>query len=132
MSEKIPVQPAADAAQVAEPQVVVTTKKRKRKYSRRLRDVQEIDRAMAKASWRLNQAVADGFDTYRKRSDHSARKKRDGAIRDGIENWARAMGKTMKKASSAPSDIARAFSSKRMKRRIRAVVRFFALPFRRS
>lgn len=83
------------------------TKKRKRKYSRGLREAQRLERGLSRASKRVSSAVADGLSTYHKRSEQSARKKRDGALRDALENWSEALGETVSKAAWAPHDIAR-------------------------
>lgn len=106
-------------------------KKKKRKYTRGLRDLQISERKLAKASRRVARAVASGVSTYYERDKRSSRKKRDGAIRDALENWAKGLGKTMRRSSSAPYDIAKAFNTKTIRRNVRTAVRFLAPPFLR-
>src|SRR5258706_546208 len=81
------------------PIVVKTKKKKKYKYSRGLKDLQVSGRKVNKASSRLVKAVAKGMTEYRKASDKSARKKRDGAIRDFGLNVAKGMGKGLRPSS---------------------------------
>ena len=81
----------------------------KRKYSSiYMRDSARTERAVSKASWRVTDAVAIGIDKYRKDSDKSARKRRDGAIKDFPKNLAKAAGKTVRKASWIGNDVAKA------------------------
>lgn len=104
-------------------------KKKKRKYTRGLKDIQTIGRGLAKANRRIARAVASGVGTYYERDKKSSRKKRDGSIRDALKNWAKAVGKTARRSSSVPYDIADAFDTRTIRRSVRATVRFFAPPF---
>lgn len=104
------------------------TKKKKRKYTRGLKDVQRLERGLSKAARRLSRAAADGVSLYRRRGNKSSRKKRDGAIRDGLENWTRGLGKTVRKGSDAPYDIAKSLNSKRVSRQIRNALRLVMPP----
>lgn len=112
--------------------VVITHKKRRRRYSRGLRGPQRVGRGLTRASHKLARAVTSGMYTFRLRQNRSSRKKRDGAIKDGLKNWARGMGKTMRRSSSVPYDVARAFDTKSNRRAVRSVVRAVAAisPFR--
>jgi hypothetical protein len=104
-------------------------KKKKRKYSRGLKEVQIAERGVSKAGRRVARAMADGFSTYYDRDRKSSRKKRDGAIRDAVKNWAKGLGKAARKSSNAPYDVAKAFDTKTVRRNVRNVVRFLAPPF---
>lgn len=106
-------------------------KKKKRKYSRGLRTVQDAERGLARASATLGKAVARGLSVYRKRSNKSSRKKRDGAIRDGIENWTRAMSRGMRVASKAPYQFVRRVNRRRVSKQIRDAVRLLTPPLLR-
>jgi hypothetical protein len=92
--------------------VEVTRKKRKKRYTRGLRDLQTTNRGMARASRRLVRAVARGISTYIKESDKSARKKRDGALRDAGLNMADALGTSLREISGIPRDVAKTLSTK--------------------
>ena len=102
--------------------------KKKRKYTRGTKDVQRLERGVTKASRRLSRAVASGFATYEKKRNKSSRKKRDGAIRDAIENWTRAYGRAIRKGSDAPYDVAKALNTKRLSRPIRDAIRLVTPP----
>jgi len=106
-----------------------STRGRKRKTSRGLKHVQEIERGMAKASQRVSRAVEKGFATYLDRRDRSAARRRDGAIRDAPENWARAAGRMMRVSSRAPLDIAKPVNAKSMNKRLRRVAKTLMRPF---
>src|SRR5262249_54276342 len=99
-------------------------RKKKRKYSRGFRDVQELGRAVSKASTRVARAVAKGMAEYRKQSEKSARKKRDGAMRDFTVNLADGLGKTIRGLSMVPADLARGLNTKGARRRARKQLRF--------
>lgn len=133
--EETPVEPETEAGQPASDAQAtpasslatlqgVRRKKRKRKYSRGLRDVQELGRTVSKASTRVARAVAKGMAQYRKRSEKSARKKRDGAILDFAVNMADGLGKTIRGLSVLPADLAKGLTTKRGKRRARRQLRF--------
>jgi len=102
--------------------------KKKRKYSRGLKQFQKSERSLAKVNRRISRAVASGFGTYYERSDASSRKKRDGAIKDAVKNWGKGMSKAIRKASDAPNDVASAFDTKAVRRQIRQVARLLT-PF---
>ena len=104
-------------------------KKKKRKYSKGLKEMQRMERRTGDASYRLARAVADGLDRYRKKRNKSARKRRDGAVIDFIPNVAAGLSTSMRKASKAPTEMAKAVNTKRVRRQMRAVVRMMQ-PFR--
>lgn len=105
-----------------------TTKKRrrKRKYSRGTKDLQRLERGVTRASSRVSEAVAKGFRTYNKESKKSGRRKRDGAMRDALENVTLALADSAGKAAKAPYEIARKINGKLVWRRSRAAGRVVA------
>jgi Family of unknown function (DUF6312) len=114
--------------------VTVERKRRKRRYSRGLRDLQTSNRGMVKASRRLVRAVSRGMTTYLKESDKSARKRRDGAVRDFNLNVSDALGASLRQASGIASDLARSFNTRgwrrSMRRSLKATARFNRRLFR--
>jgi hypothetical protein len=106
--------------------VVVPERKKKRKYSKGLRPLAKIERAVSKSSARVARAVAAGMEQYRKRADKSARKKRDGALRDFTVNLAGGVGKTLRVLSRVPGDLAKGMNTKRARKRVRRQVRVAA------
>jgi len=99
--------------------VEVERKRRKRRYTRGVRDVQTTNRGFVKASRRLVRAVARGMSTYLKESDKSARKKRDGAMRDFNLNVADAIGTSLRQASGITADLARSLNTRGWRRSMR-------------
>jgi hypothetical protein len=105
-----------------------TKKRKKKKYSRGLKDAQRLEDGLSQASQRLGRSVERGLRTYRKRRNKSARRRKDGAIRDGLENVSIGFGRTLRVASDAPYDVARKINSKSFSRRLRNTIRAFTLP----
>jgi hypothetical protein len=106
-------------------------KKRKKKYSRELKQVQKTHRGLLKAGRRISRAVASGLNKYYERNEKSARKKRDGAVRDAVKNWASGFSRALRKGSGAPDDIATIFDTKPMRRQLKQVARLLTPPYLR-
>lgn len=83
----------------------------KRKYSKRLRNLQEFERNASKAVHRLTRSFEQGVGQWRKSTDRSARRRKDGAIRDALDNYAKATGKQLRVISRVPVDVVRAVRS---------------------
>ncbi len=105
-------------------------KKRRRTVSRELRDVETMERYLGRAAQRTARAVADGIDTYRRRRRRSARRKRDGALRDLPRNAAEGMAVTLRVASRVPIDLARAADTPTVRRALYFGTRMVLLPLR--
>jgi len=93
-------------------------KKGKRRYSRRLKATQKLERGVSKAQRRLASAVLRGVDKWRSDRDRSARKRKDGAVRDSVKNAMRALGKTLSVAAKAPGDFVDVAKPKLRTRRV--------------
>jgi len=102
--------------------------KAKRKYSKRMRSGQEIERGLSKAASSLGDAVAATFNTYKKRSRASSFKKRDGAVKDALKNWTKAYSKGMKEASDAPYQLVKAVNTSKASKQIRDAVKMVSPP----
>lgn len=74
-------------------------------YSKRFKLAQKSERKMTKATRRLAEAVVAGIETWERERDRSAGKGKDGAMRDSLENYAKAYGKAVRKASRVPEDL---------------------------
>ena len=94
----------------------------KRKYSKGLRGVQEFERHAARALHRIVRSVDDGLEKWRAATDRSARKRRDGAIRDALENSAGALEVQMRGLSRVPVDVARAVRSLKVRKIVRRLI----------
>jgi hypothetical protein len=88
----------------------------KRKYSRGLKDPQKLEEDGSRAAERVTQAVADGISEYRDQRDKSARRKRNGAIKDAVRNTGRGLSEALDTAARAPSDLTRRATAKRLQR----------------
>lgn len=112
---------------LSKPIILKTKKQKKKKYSSGLKDVQVVGRRMSKIAADVARSMSEGVDAYRKASDKSARKKRDGALRDLNLNVAKGVSRALRESSDIPFDLAKSMTtrgSRRMARRqIRAISR---------
>jgi len=104
------------------------TKKKKRRYTKGLSAIQHFERGVAKSLDVMAEGFARVFSDYRERSDKSARRRKDGALRDGLENWTKAMGKGMGISSKAPYKFVRTVSRGRGSKQLRRLVRSLTPP----
>jgi hypothetical protein len=92
-----------------------------RKYSKRNKSVQEFERRVSKGLHRVAKSVEAGLREWRAATDRSSRKRKDGAIRDALENSARAVGKQIRVASRVPEDAVRAVRALKVMKALRRV-----------
>jgi len=92
--------------------------KRKKKYSRGLKEPQRLEKGISRAAERIADAVADGFSEYRDRRDKSAGKKRDGAIKDAARNVGRGLEEAIGTAAKVPTDLTKRVSYRRLTRMV--------------
>lgn len=93
-------------------------KKRKKKYSsKQARDFQEMGRGMSKGAFRMAYAVAIGLDTFYRSQNKSARKKKDGMMKDVMLNTARGLRDAGAEAARAPYDVYKRIDMWRQARR---------------
>jgi hypothetical protein len=97
-------------------------KKKPRKYSAGLGLPGELERGASRALHRLAQSVEVGLDTWRKESDRSARRRRDGALRDASENAAEAVARAVRVAGRAPVDAAKTLPRLKLRKVSRRIV----------
>jgi hypothetical protein len=88
-----------------------------------LKELQQLERTVSKTSNRVARAVAKGRATYRKRSNKSAVKKRDGSLRDFAANIATGLGKTLRVLSGVPADLVKGLDTKGARKRTRRQVK---------
>jgi hypothetical protein len=105
-------------------------KKKKKRYSKGLGDFQRVEGRLSRVNRRIAKAVAEGASTYEKERKRSARKKKDGAIRDFAPNLGEAMSASLREASSVPVDVANALNTKSTRRLLRNQIRLIAGPLR--
>lgn len=103
-------------------------RKKKRRYSAGLGTIQHLERGVTRSLETVSKGAARVFREYSERSDKSARRKRDGALRDGIENWTKALSKGMRIAGDAPYDFVRQVNRGPGSKQIRKTVRLLTPP----
>ena len=108
---------------LTQPIVINVKKKKKRKYSRGLKDLQVATRRSSKITARVMRSVSKGYDEFRKASDKSARKRRDGALLDLNRNFAKGLSRSLKSANRLPLDLVEVSDTKRARRRARRQAR---------
>jgi len=105
---------APDGAASAEQAPSITVEKKKKKYSKGLPKAgQKAEVAVTKGVQRLARAVEEGIGVWRDRREVSAGKRRDGAIRDAVKNYGKAVTKLHKVAAKVPEDLSKALPSLR-------------------
>ena len=108
------------------------TKKKKRnrkKYSRGLRVVQRTEDGLTLAGRRFGDAVESGFRSYRKRRNKSARRRKDGPIRDIVRNTAGGLSRFFSVGSDIPYDVGKKVNNRRFGKQFRDTVWAFTAPF---
>lgn len=91
-------------------------KKKKYRYTSSLKNVQKAERGASRSARRVADAVAESYDVYYKRRNKSARKRKDGALRDFPENMTYAMSRGLRTASRAPYDFVREINTNTLTR----------------
>jgi len=104
-------------------------KRRRKKYSRGLKTIQRSEDGLSLAGRRLGDAVESGFRSYRKRRNKSARRKKDGPIRDILRNSTGGLSQFLSVGSDIPYDFARKLNNRRFGKQVRDTVQFFTAPF---
>lgn len=94
---------------------------RRKKYSRGSKGLQRLIFGFTKAAYRTTNAVARGLNTFAKRSNRSARKRRDGLIRDSLRNVSRGFNSGTRELGKAPDEIARRIGTGNVRRVFRTV-----------
>jgi hypothetical protein len=103
--------------------------RKKKKYTRGLKDFQRVAHGITDSSERLSRAFSRGVVRYRRAQNKSARKKRDGGITDFFDNWSKATGRGLRIASRAPYDFVRRVNTKPYTRLVRSSVGLTLSPF---
>jgi len=125
MEEQITVEASPPQPERNSPIILTLKKKKKskRRYSKGLAEMQRMERHLTRSTHRMARATEKGISSYRKLNLKSARKKRDGVIRDFVPNTGLAISRAMREASPIPYDVARAMNTKQNRRRLRRQLR---------
>ena len=95
----------------------------KEKYSKGLEDIQRLEGDMVHISQKAAKALSKGIDVYEKERYKSAKEKTNGAIKDFINNSAKATSTYLKEASDIPVDLAESISTSSYRKRLRKNLR---------
>jgi hypothetical protein len=88
--------------------------KGKKKYSRGTRGVQRLLYGVSKAAYRSTNSFAEGLDTFVKKSNKSARKRRDGLIRESLRNATKGVADGVAELGKAPEEITKRIGTRRV------------------
>ena len=108
-----------DQAQIEETNEVATEDhpeetKQHTRYSKGLETSQRMERKLTDANRKLLGALTAGLDTWIEERDKSAASKRDGAMRDGLKNGAKALRTFSRESAEVPADILDALLDERI------------------
>ncbi len=78
----------------------------KPRYTRGLKEIQLLEGDAANVAKKAARALARSVEVYDKKRGKSARKRRDGALRDYLQNSAHATSTFLKESSDIPIDLA--------------------------
>jgi uncharacterized protein with von Willebrand factor type A (vWA) domain len=98
-------------------------RKKKKGSSQTSRRLADFERQFSRAARRISKGCKNGWDEYLDQRDKSERKRRDGALTDYYVNMAKGASRAISEGSSALTDVAKAFNSKRMRKQMRKSLR---------
>lgn len=107
-------QKSSATAKTASAKTETVTNKPKRRYSKRWKSIQRVERGTSKAARRLANAISSGVNVWIDERDKSADRRRDGGVRDVSKNLRKAVRKTVRTASQAPADVFDALTQARV------------------
>lgn len=111
---------------LTQPLVIEIKKKKKRKYSRGLEDMQVAGQRTSKIAARVIRSVSKGYDKFLEATDESALKRRDGALLDLDRNLAKGLSRSLKSASDIPLDLVEIWDTKKSRKARRRQTRVVA------
>lgn len=91
----------------------------KKRYTKGTKSFQRLILGTTKAGFRVSNSLSEGLNTFVKRSKKSARKKRDGLLRDSFYNASRGFADGMAELGKAPREIAARVGTGRVRRILR-------------
>jgi len=103
-------------------------KKRRKLYTRGTKDLQRMQRAFTKAGYRLSNAGTVAIARFDRESGRSARRKRDGAMVDFVDNLARATTDGMEEATRVPLEVAKGINGRMLWRGAKRTARVIIAP----
>lgn len=91
--------------------------------SRGLRTIQRAENRLTRAARTLAEALEEGLSTYRRKRRKSAERRKDGALLNLVDNFAKGFADAQETAAPASREIITACATKRMKKRLRRTAR---------
>lgn len=88
--------------------------KSQKKYSRGTRGVQRLLYGVSKAAYRSTNSLTEGLDTFVKQSNKSAKKRRDGLIRESLRNASKGIADGVAEFGKAPEEITKRIGTRRV------------------
>jgi hypothetical protein len=82
-------------------------KQRHRRYTSGTRTAQRIGLGLVKATYRVTDSFAEGFQTFSKRSSKSADRRKDGFVRDSLRNASAGIQDGLNELGRAPGELAK-------------------------
>ena len=101
-------------------------KEGKPKYSKGLRDIQRLEGDSVHIAQTTARALSKSIDTFEEERQKSAKKKKNGAIEDFINNSAKATSTYLKEASDIPVDLANSMSRLSFRKNLRNGLRRYS------
>jgi hypothetical protein len=116
-----PVNPHGPPPLFSTPVILERKKKgrNKRRYTSGTKGLQRLTLGVAKAAYRSANAFAEGLQTFSKRSNRSARRRRDGLIRDSLRNASSGFADGLNELGRAPREVTRKISGRAIWRTFR-------------
>lgn len=91
----------------------------RKRYSRNTKDLQRFVYGSSRALFRLADGAAAGTESFWRRSNRSARRRKDGMAKDFYRNVARGIDRASRQAGRAPYEIAREINGRRAWKNVR-------------
>jgi hypothetical protein len=99
----------------------LSKKRDKKKYTKGTKQFQRLTLGLTKGGYRASNSLTKGLNTFFKRSNKSARKRRDGLVRDSLRNASRGVGDGFTSLGKAPFEVARRVSTRRVWKNLKRV-----------
>ena len=104
--------------------------RKKKRYTKGTGDWQRMEADLSKINKKVARAMAEGAATYDRERSSSARKKKDGAVKDFRRNLAEAISVTLDETTDVPKDIARMMDTKSSRKLLKRQLKLMSNPMK--
>jgi hypothetical protein len=87
-------------------------KDKRRRYTSGTKSAQRLGLGLVKATYRVTDSFAEGFQTFSKRSSKSADRRKDGFVRDSLRNASAGIQDGLNELGRAPGELAKRVPTK--------------------